>query len=506
MAELLTPADDVALVAAGGTQTWADLDARVNRWIHLLRGHGLTAGDAVAVVAGNCKESIEVVLAALHAGLVVVPVNWHLTASEIAYVIDDSASRAVIVDAERATVVAAALSLTAGACAARLVLGDDDRDGCAAVEPLLEKASAAEPEDQVCGTTMLYTSGTTGVPKGVVNGLFRAGAPFRRVHRTLSFAGVMFGVPAAGRVLLVGPWYHSAQLFFALTSLLRGSTLVIQERFEPAALLDIIDTEQVTHCHLVPTQFVRLLRLDAATRERFDLRSLRRVWHGGGPCGVDVKRQMIAWWGPVFVEYYAATEGGIVTFIDTEEWLRRPGSVGRAVPPTEILIVDDSGAELPRNTPGRIYLRRPGRESFRYHNATEQTRQAYLEPGVFTYGEVGYKDDAGYLFLTGRAKDMVVSGGVNVYPAEVEAVLQTHPAVRDVAVLGVPDDEYGERVVAVVELEPGVIDEASVPAVLDRHCRGSLAGFKVPRSYVTQALPRDAAGKLRKATLRDLFA
>jgi long-chain acyl-CoA synthetase len=496
--------DAPAIVAEHTTLSWAALADRVDRWIAVLRGLGVRDGDRIACVLGNGAAAFEVLLAGLHAGVTVVPVNWHLTDVEIAHILADSGSRALIVEAAYAP----AAGRAAGSGMVRLVVGETGTDGFTAAEPLLRAAGGTAPAGQRLGSVMLYTSGTTGVPKGVNNGLFVAGSPFERVQRLLRYAHAVLDVPAGERVLLAGPWYHSAQLFFALLALLQGSRLIVHRRFDPAATLAAIDVDQVTAVHLVPTQFVRLLRLDPAVRANFSGTSLRRVWHGGGRCATDVKHRMIEWWGPVFWEYYAATEGGVVTLIDSADWLRRPGSVGRAVPPNEVLVVDGAGEPLPPGQPGRVFVRRAKGGTFTYHNAPDKTRAAHLGPGVFTYGELGYLDEDGYLFLTGRAQDMVVSGGVNVYPAEVEAALLTHPAVRDAAVVGVPDDEYGERVVAVVELDPdwppsqvdGLADR------LDRHCRHTLAGFKVPRGYrLVAELPREPTGKLRKDAVRNAY-
>jgi long-chain acyl-CoA synthetase len=513
MAVLLTPGRAPAI----GDLDRAALSARVNRWVHALRGLGLSTGDSVAIVAGNRVDTFEALLACLHTGVTAVPLNWHLTAHELAYHLDDSGAGAVVCDPERAAAVTEAVrwsrSLSERPPASvrqsrsgpvALVLGVRDASGARAVEPLLDKASDAEPEGQCCGSVMLYTSGTTGHPKGVHNGLFTTGAPFGRVDRLLAYAGRVLGVPEDGTVLLAGPWYHSAQLFFALLPLLRGARLVIQERFDPTETLALLHRERVTETHLVPTHFVRLLRLPAEVRAGFDGSSLRRVWHGGAPCAPDVKRAMLDWWGPCLVEYYAATEGGVATLIDSEQWLARPGSVGRAVPPTDVLVVDDDGRPVPSTVEGRVFLRRPADRDFHYHNAPEKTAAAHLAPGVFTYGERGYLDEDGYLYLTGRYQDMILSGGVNIYPAEVEAVLLDHPAVRDAAVVGVPDDEYGERVLAVVEVDDARLPEALVPHELDRHCRARLAGFKVPRAYrVLPQLPREPTGKLRKHLLKE---
>ena len=503
-----TPPGSAAVDDGVRSATRAELDGRVNRWIGLLRGLGLRTGDAAAVVAGNRVETVEVLLACLHSGVTAVPVNWHLTPAEVAYQLADSGAALVVADVARAPLAAAALALVEGDRPPALVFGAEPVDGLRPAEPVLAAQPDAEPADQVCGALMLYTSGTTGRPKGVINTLFVTGTGFERVERLLAYSGSALGVPADGVVLLVGPWYHSAQLFFSVLPLLRGSRLVMRDRFDAAETLALLGRERVTECHLVPTQFVRLLRLPEAERAAFDGSSLRRVWHGGGPCPVDVKRGMIDWWGRCLVEYYAATEAGVVTMITADEWLERPGSVGRAVPPTEVLILDDDGEPLPAGQPGRVFLRRPSRRNFRYHNAPEKTAAAHLGPGVFTYGELGHVDADGFLYLSGRRQDLILSGGVNVYPAEVEAVLLEHPAVHDVAVVGVPDDEYGERVLAVVE--PAATDPPADPddlaRTLDAHCRGRLAGFKVPRLYrLVPELPREPTGKLRRQALQETY-
>lgn len=491
----------IAIVDEGGATSWSRLAERVNRWSVLLRGCGLRTGDRLACVTGNRLETIEVLLAGLHTGITVVPVNWHLTAAEIAYILSDSGSCAVVIEDLYVNAVASAVR-DAPACATKLILGDTDVAGFTAVEPLLAAGEAIEPDAQVCGSTMLYTSGTTGQPKGVVNNLFVTGAPYSRAARLCDYAHVVLGVPRREVMLLDGPWYHSSQLFFALLSLLLGNRLVIRPYFDPVATLRTIDLQEVTTAHFVPTQFVRMLRVDALTRQTFAGTSLRRVWHGGGACPSDVKRAMIDWWGPVLFEYYGATEGGAVTLIDSHEWLARPGSVGRAIPPSETVVVDEDGRPLPAGRTGRVFFRRRRGNRFHYHNAPAKTRAAYLTPDTFTYGDIGHVDDDGYLFLTGRAQELIISGGVNVYPAEVEAVLQRCPVVRDAAVIGVPDEEFGERVVGVVVPEPGVPRDGLAES-LDAHCRQVLAGFKVPRMYrIVDALPRDATGKLRKDALR----
>ncbi|MET9263811.1 cytochrome P450 [Amycolatopsis sp. NPDC004079] len=496
--------DTAALGDETGELAWPALDERVNRWAAVLRGQGLGLGDRLAMVTGNGRDTFAAVLACLHTGIVAVPVNRQLTAEEIGYLLRDCEAKGVLADPACAPATAEAVRRTGVAPAARLVTGAGETAGFAAAEPLLSTVDDKEPEDQRCGGVLLYTSGSTGAAKGVVNGLFTLGAPLARVAALVDRLGSRLGFAGAGPALLVGPWHHSAQLFFSMFPLLAGNRLILRQRFSPSDTLRAIEAERVGSCHLVPTQFVRLLRLPEPERARFSPKCLTRVWHGGGPCPVEVKRRMIDWWGPVFTEYYAATEGGIATLIDSETWLGKPGSVGKPIPPNELLVADPAGRPLPPGEPGRIYLRRPAEQDFRYHNAPEKTAAAHLEPGVFTYGDEGFLDEDGFLFLTGRSSEKIVTGGVNVYPSEIEAVLLRHPAVADAAVLGVPDEEFGERLLALVQAEPGREDE--VPEALDRHCRAHLAGFKVPRRFrLVDSIPREQTGKLRRARLTDRY-
>jgi long-chain acyl-CoA synthetase len=494
-----------ALTADQRSMSRAELDHRVNRWIDVLRGHDLRAGERVALITGNRPVSFEVLLACLHAGLVAVPVSWRLTAREISYVLADSGSRAVVTEPVYARRVAAAVRSADLGLALAVVSGEEPHAGLGPAEALLAAAAPGEPGDQRAGSVMLYTSATTGQPKGVLTSLFRLGAEVASIEGTTTALGAQFGLPDQGQSLLAGPWYHAAQLFFSLFPLLRGCGLVMRHRFDAAAVLADFDRERIELCHLVPTQFIRLLALDKGSRAAFRGDSLRRIWHGGATCPVEVKREMIAWWGPVLFEYYAATEAGIITTIDSSEWLARPGSVGRPAGRTEILILDEDGAPCPVGVPGYVYVRRPAELDFRYHNAPGKTAASHRAPGTFTVGDLGRVDDGGYLYLSGRSLDTIISGGVNIYPAEVEAALVSHQAVRDAAVFGIPDAEFGERVMAVVELDPrSRLAAEDVPSELDRHCRLQLADYKRPRIYqVIPRMPRNPTGKLDKRVLRD---
>ena len=499
MAYLLEPmlaehATETALVDERGRSAWHDLNARVDRWTRAFAGAGLRVGDRVAFVLGNRRETFEALLACLHSGLVAVPINWHLTAPEIAYLLRDSGSVAVLTESAHAEKVAAASTSTLH----RILV-----DGAHPDFAILAELPDAAPPAPCSGGVLLYTSGTSGNPKGVQHPVFQVGASLERVARTAAGLSALVGIPDRGPALLVGPWYHSAQLFFAQFPLLCGRSLVLRARFDAEEVLDLIDTEQITMAHLVPTQFIRLLR--ARGRKPFSGASLIRIWHGGSPCPPEVKRAMIEFWGPVFVEYYAATEAGIATLIDTPTWLDRPGSVGRAVPPGEIVILGKDGAALPAGVDGAVCVRRPEGRTFSYHGAPEKTAAAHLAPNTFTVGDIGRLDQDGYLYLTARSVEIIVSGGVNIYPAEIEAVLLGHPAVADAVVIGVPDAEFGEQVKALVELEPGE-SEDGLPEALDLHCRATLAGFKVPRSYeFLDHLPREATGKIARQGLREPY-
>ena len=501
--------DEPALIDAHGTTTWAQLDERVNRLVSALRARGLVEGATVAMMAGNQREAIEVALACMHGGWVMVPVNWHWVAAELAHVLDDSDATALVVGADWLTVATDAEALVAGApgTLVRVAITGADQvpAGYECYEDVLAGADPTEPADQVRGGVMFYTSGTTGHPKGVRGGLAQVGGPaeiWQFVAAAL--AEIMQPAPTSPVQLVCGPAYHSAQWVFAVVPLLLGATVVLQHRFDPAEVLALIDRHRVTNVHLVPAQFARLLKLSDDTRDAFSGSSLHRVHHGAAPCPTEVKRQMIAWWGPIITEYYGGTEGGFITVLTAEEWAERPTSVGRPLPTIEVLVVGADGARLGPGEPGDLYFRNLMGIDFEYHKAEAKTEAAHLEPGVGTLGDVGHLDNEGYLFLSDRRIDMVISGGVNIYPAEIEGALAGHPAVVDVAVFGIPHDEMGEQVMAVVVPVDGRAGDEALAAELEAHVRERLAGYKCPRRWEFAAdLPRSEAGKLVKRTLRD---
>ena len=510
--------DAVALADESGRRSWVELDRRVNRLIRALHAAGLRRGDRLALFAGNGIAVYELMAAAHHAGVGYVPVNWHFTADELAHVLVDSGASGLFTDSRFAAVAAAALA-RAPASAARLRVCAEVEPGAAAERsgPTpdgfvdFESLVASQPDDseppgQAVGGPMFYTSGTTGRPKGVIRAAEGPPPPIDSLQLTADGAIEMLQLPRDGITLLAGPYYHSAQWSFSFLPMLGGSSVVMTRRFDALQTLRLIDAHRVTNVHLVPTQFVRLLRLEPAERAAFSGASLRRVWHGAAPCPPQLKREMIDWWGTCIHEYYGSTEGGVVTGISSQDWLQRPGSVGRVIGQADVFVLREDGSPAPTGEQGTIYMRNRRGVGLRYHNDPDKTEAAHREPGLFTTGDVGWIDADGYLYLTDRRIDMIISGGVNIYPAEIEAVLAAHPAVHDVAVIGVPNVEFGEEVKAIVQPVEGRAGDDALREVLARHCRETLAGYKVPRSIEFRgSLPRTETGKLHKRLLREAF-
>ncbi len=494
--------DETAIIDDDGSLSWRAYDERVNRCLNGLRERGHEPGATVAVVCGNRREFLEVTGALLHGGYLFPPVNWHFSASEAAHIIDDSGATAVIADDQHIELARSAVALC-GRPIDLIVIGGGSSSRDILYEHMLLDASPHEPESQSLGAVMMYTSGTTGRPKGVRSTGVPLGGDMELGALAVQGYLSVFGIDQTGRSLITSPLYHGGPYIFGAVPFAAGCSIVLRRRFDPAAVLRDIDDLAITNAYFVPTHFSRLLRLPDHVRSQFDGSSLRTVWHTAAPCPPAVKRDMIEWWGPVLHETYAASDAGIGTLISSTEWLARPGSVGRASPFTEILIVDDDGHELPPGEPGTIYFRNRLGGDVSYHNDPAKTASAHLAPGVVTVGDVGHLDGDGYLFLSDRKIDMIISGGVNIYPAEIEAHLSSHPSVLDAAVFGVPDDEFGEQVKAAVLLVDGVEPDDHVAAELTAFCRRSLAGYKVPRSFdFPDEFPRTETGKLLKRVLR----
>ena len=494
--------DRIALVTPDGTRIKSsELLARSNQLVHGLRKLGLAQGDVVATLLPNCAPMIELYLAATQAGLYLVPINHHLAGPEIAYILADSTAKAFVADARFADIAKAGAKEANMPAAGCFAVGD-----IAGFQPyaaLSEGMPTTAPEDRVAGQVMNYTSGTTGRPKGVRRTLM----PFDpdTVGSMFAMFLSMFGIaPEDGGVHQVGsPLYHTAVLVFAACSLHFGHTLSIMDKWTPEDQLKAIQRDKVTTTHMVPTQFHRLLALPEDVRAKYDVSSLRHVVHAAAPCPVDVKRRMITWWGPTIFEYYAASEGG-GTLVTPSEWLERPGTVGKAWAGSEIRILDDAGGEIAPGTPGTVYMKL-GVQDFEYHGDKTKT-DANRRDGFFTVGDVGYLDDAGYLFLCDRKIDMIISGGANIYPSEIESCLLSHPKVGDAAVFGIPDEDWGESVKAVIEPAAGVTPSSALADEIVAFCLERIAKFKVPKSIdFMPELPRDPNGKLYKRKLRDPY-
>ena len=484
----------------GSVVSYGALAARADQIGRGLQALGLVPGDTVAGMLPNGAAVLALFFAALQTGLYVVPVNWHLSAAEVAYILGDSGAGAFVAH-ERFAAVAAAAADQAG-------IGKDARFAEGEVPgfaplPELGRGDEGRPGQRTMGAPMVYTSGTSGRPKGVRRALTGENPDSPPLASSWFFG--LFGLqPFDGHVhLCCSPLYHTAVLNFATISVQLGHPVVLMDRFDPETMIALIDRHRVTHTHMVPTQFRRLLALPEPVRAKYDVSSLRAAIHGAAPCPQEVKRRMLDWWGPVVIEYYAATEGG-GTGITAQEWLARPGSVGKAWPGSEVRVLDEDGHDAPTGEPGLVYLRM-GTSTFDYHKDRDKTLASRAR-GMFTVGDIGYLDADGYLYLCDRKGDLIISGGVNIYPAEIESELSCHPAVADVAVFGIPHEEWGEEIKAVVQPADGISPGPELTGQLLGFLSGRIARFKLPRTidYV-QELPRDPNGKLYKRRLRDPY-
>jgi len=478
--------------------TYGELAAAADRYGRGFQAMGLRPGDAIVVMLPNGADLASVYFGAFQTGLYVVMVNWHLVGAEVAYLISDSGAKAFVAH-ERFAAVAADAAGRSG-IEARYAVGDVP--GCTPLTSLGE-GETGRPDIRTAGSPMLYTSGTTGRPKGVRRPLTGA-APDEVPPQATWFFGIFGLAPFDGHVHICGsPMYHTAVLNFVASSVQLGHPAVLMDRWRPEEMLALIEKHRVTHSHMVPTQFRRLLELPEEVRDSYDVSSLRVMIHGAAPCPPEVKRRMLDWWGPVVTEYYAATEGG-GTAISAAEWLERPGSVGKPWPGSVVRVLDDSGEPVPTGEPGLVYMRM-GASNFEYHKDEEKTKASRVGD-LFTLGDIGYLDEDGYLYLCDRKADMIISGGVNVYPAEIENELACHPKVADVAVFGVPNADWGEEIKAVVQPAPGAEPGEALTEELLTFAADRLAKFKIPRSvdYLDE-LPRDPNGKLYKRKLRDPY-
>jgi acyl-CoA synthetase (AMP-forming)/AMP-acid ligase II len=491
----------VIMAESGQVQTFAELDAAANQLSHLLRSAGLQPGDHIALCMENHPRYLEILWGCDYAGLIYTAASSRLTTEELAYIIDDCGARAFITSKYKAEQAAELVGETPGV-ELRLML-DGTIDGYGS----FEAAVAAHPTDPLpdrpAGTDMLYSSGTTGRPKGVLPA-FEPEPLETRVTGVAGMLSVLFGLDATKVYLTPAPMYHAAPLRFSMSALANGATVVVMEHFDAERYLQVVEQYSVTHSQVVPTMFVRMLKLPADTRAKYDVSSLECVIHAAAPCPVPVKKQMIEWWGPVLHEYYAGTEGNGFVYCNSDMWLAHEGTVGTPIN-CVVHIVGDDGDEVPVGESGTIYFE--GGASFEYHNDPEKTAGSRHPQGWSTLGDIGYLDDDNFLYLTDRKSYMIISGGVNIYPQEAENVLTMHDAVIDVAVFGVPNDDFGEEVKAVVQPREMPADDAAAARLageLIQYCRKHLADVKCPRSIdFREELPRHPTGKLYKRLLQD---
>ncbi len=497
--------DRPAIIATTGNRTFGELNANANRIVRALRARGITAGDSLSLICSNRAEFAEAMAASQRMGVRLTTVNWHLTGPEMAYIIEDSEAKVVVGDARFADCIEAAVAEVAPTPPVLLAVGGPIA-GFESYDEVIAGLDGTDIDDPVVGRSMLYTSGTTGRPKGVDRPVTAASAAAAAAAPTATQAASRYD-PETDMHLCTGPLYHAAPLAFSLSGPLgAGVGVVVMDGWNANEALELIERHGITHTHMVPTMFHRLLAIPEEERRARNTAKLRYVIHGAAPCPVVVKAALIDWLGPVVYEYYAATEGS-GSFVDSETWLKKPGTVGK--PPTDdhVRILSEDRQPVPVNEIGTVYLKAPATGQFRYYKDDEKTSNSYLgAEGYFTLGDHGYLDDDGYLFLTGRSAELIISGGVNIYPAEVDAVLLTHPSVGDVGVIGIPNADWGEEVKAVVELKSGLTGSPELAEELLTFCRDRLAHFKCPRSVdFLDELPRHDNGKLYRRKLRELY-
>ncbi len=496
----------VIMYPAGTVVTFGELEARANRLAHLFRDAGLVEGDAVALLMENNEHFHAVMWAARRAGLYYVPINTHLTAAEVAYIVDNSGAKAIVGSAKLADTLAGLeaelpnglpqLLLVAGAELSATSASGGDVDGWQRYPECVADKLETPIADEIDGDLLQYSSGTTGRPKGIKRELPHL--PPAEVPGMMAML-VEFWMHPDAVYLSPAPLYHTAPSVWSMQVQAGGITTVVMEKFDAEGALDAIQKYKVTHGQFVPVMFARMLKLPEDVRKSYDVSSLQRVMHAAAPCPVEIKKQMIDWWGPIVDEYYASSEAHGSTLITADQWLERPGSVGK--PLTGVVhIVGEDGNELPAGQAGEIYFE--GGYDFEYLNDPDKTASSRHPQGWKTVGDIGYVDEEGFLFLTDRRHHMIISGGVNIYPQEAENLLVTHPKVMDAAVFGIPDEELGQRVKAVVQLVDQADATEEFADELIGWLRDRLAHYKCPRSLsFEEQLPRTDTGKLYKQEL-----
>lgn len=495
--------DKPAIIMAGSGQvvTYRELDDTANRLSQFFRSLGLQQGDHIAFCMENRAEFLPIMWGAHYAGLYYTAISSRLTSEELAYIVEDSGSRVLLASPYKAAQLAE-IAPRLARLDQRLSVGGAI-DGFAAFEDVIRDHPAKPLPDRVESQPMLYSSGTTGRPKGVKPSFI--GAPLGRGEGLTNLVSLLFGANEASVYLSPAPLYHAAPLRYCTQFHRLGSTVVVMERFDAEDALALIERYRVTHSQWVPTMFVRMLKLPEEVRRRYDVSSMTCAVHAAAPCPIPVKEKMIEWFGPIIHEYYAGTEGNGFVYCNSTDWLAHKGTVGRPVQ-CQVHIVDDDGAEVPTGQEGTVYFGEGGLQRFQYHNDPEKTAASFLGNGWSTLGDIGRVDEDGFLYLTDRKANMIITGGVNVYPQETENVLTMHPKVQDVAVLGVPNEDFGEEVKAVVQLADMADAGPELEAELIAYCRLHLADVKCPRSVDFRAeLPRHPTGKLYKRLLKDEY-
>jgi len=483
---------------SGEVMTFAQLNESSRRLAIYFRAQGLQRGDHIAVLMENLPDYFVVCWAALRSGLYFTPVNWHLTPDEISYVVEDCGAKALITSCMQMKT-AQAIVGTNPRITVRLVAGLA-QGTFASLQAILDAEPSTTELDECEGQSMFYSSGTTGRPKGIKRPL--PDLPWGLVTPSLQFMCQRYGMSASTIYLCPAPLYHAAPLLWCILAQRVGGTVVLMERFDELLTLQYIESYKVTLAQFVPTMFVRMLNLPEADRRRFDLSSLEMAVHAAAPCPIEVKRKMIDWFGPIIHEYYSASEGNGVCWVDSKEWLAHPGTVGQSIY-GEIHILDDDGNELPVGEVGKICF--GGNEPFAYHNDPEKTASVYSAQGWSTVGDIGHLDANGYLYLSDRRTDLIISGGVNIYPRETEETLLLHPCVLDVAVVGIPNDDFGEEVLAVVELKLSEQASKDLASELIEFCRARIAHLKCPKRVEFDRLPRTETGKMLRRMVKEQY-
>jgi long-chain acyl-CoA synthetase len=485
--------------SSGEAVTYGELDARSNQGAHVFRSLGIGKGDSIALFMDNTPRYYEVLWAAQRSGLRFTAISSKLTAGEVEYIVKDCEAKAFVCSKGVADVALALAPLIPGV---KLFMTDGAEAPYESFEDARAKFPTTPIADEGQGGAMLYSSGTTGRPKGVKRAI-TGDQPIDAPNGLAMMGQMLYGWTPDSIYLSPAPLYHAAPLGWSMAVQALGGTVVVMERFDPEEALRLIEQHQVTTAQWVPTHFVRMLKLPPEARAKYDVSSLKQVFHAAAPCPVPIKEQMIAWWGPIISEYYAGTEGNGFTAINSAEWLAHKGSVGKSLT-AELKICDDEGEPLPPRSEGVVYF--AGGGQFEYHNDPKKTAESRNQHGWTTLGDVGWVDEEGYLYLTDRKSFMIISGGVNIYPQEIENLLITHPKVADVAVVGGPHEEMGEEVIAVIQPADWADAGDDLAAELNAFARANLSHVKAPRKIdFMEELPRHQTGKLYKRLIRDAY-